>query len=123
QDVPSDDEGDSIVNLRYAERPPREYRLNTFLDNVFYHIGYYCASFPGTTIFVSVLLVGLLSVGWTSFQVETDPVRLWVSPTSDAAMEKQFFDDNFGPFYRTQQAFLMNDTSGTAEPILSYETL
>ncbi|TGZ78201.1 putative patched sphingolipid transporter [Ascodesmis nigricans] len=123
QDVPSDDEGNSIVNMRYAERPQREYRLNTILDNVFYHIGYYCAAFPGTTILISLLVVGFLSLGWTNFQVETDPVRLWVSPTSDAAMEKQFFDDNFGPFYRTQQAFLMNDTSGTPEPVLSYETL
>ena len=72
-----------------------------------------------------MLVVVVLSIGWASFEVETNPVRLWVSPNSAAAKEKQFFDDNFGPFYRAEQAFLVNDshTDGPAGSVLSYENL
>jgi Niemann-Pick C1 protein len=64
-----------------------------------------------------------MSLGWMRFQIETDPVRLWVSPDSAAAQEKAFFDDQFGPFFRAEQAFLVNDTAAGSGPVLSYETL
>ena len=58
------------------------------------------------------------------FDVEKDPARLWVSPASAAAQEKEFFDENFGPFYRAEQVFLVNDTNPEGPgPVLSYETL
>ena len=37
------------------------------------------------------------------YQVITDPVDLWSSPTSQARKEKDYFDNNFGPFFRTAQ--------------------
>ncbi|CAG2174035.1 unnamed protein product, partial [Oppiella nova] len=50
-----------------------------------------------------ILAIGL-SVGIvTSFVAMTDPVSLWSTPTSRARNEKDFFDQNFSPFYRTQQ--------------------
>lgn len=120
-----DEEEGSVLNAGYVDRSlQREYSINSFLDSMFYHIGYTCSSFPAVTILVSIMAVGLMSLGWMNFAVETDPVRLWVSPTSDAAMEKQYFDDNFGPFFRTQQAFLVNDTTSDGPaPVLSYQTL
>ncbi|KAL1998892.1 hypothetical protein VTN02DRAFT_5412 [Thermoascus thermophilus] len=125
--APSDDEdeGDMVRNAGYLEQPTRHYRLNSALDVVFSRLGGVCARFPALTIAASVAVVGLLSLGWLRFAVETDPVRLWVSPTSAAAREKEFFDRNFGPFYRAEQAFLVNDTTdaGPGGPVLSYETL
>ncbi|CAG8950139.1 hypothetical protein HYFRA_00008374 [Hymenoscyphus fraxineus] len=124
--TPSDeeDEGDIIHNTAMYDRPQRNYWINTVCDSAFSKLGYVAARFPGITIGVSVLLVGILSIGWVKFQIETNPARLWVSPTSAAAQEKAFFDEKFGPFYRTEQVFLSNGTQSDAtSPVLSYETL
>jgi len=124
--APSDDEdeGDAVQNAGMLDRPQKNYYLNTVFDAAFSRLGAICARFPGITISLSIVVVGLLSLGWINFAVETDPVRLWVSPTSAAAEEKTFFDKNFGPFYRAEQAFLVNDTGSAGPgPVLSYETL
>ena len=127
QDVaPSDDEdeGDMIDNMALMDRPQQRYIINDILDRVFYTIGRFCAEFPALVIGFSIFMVLLLSLGWIRFSVETDPVRLWVAPDSAAALEKQFFDENFGPFWRIEQAFLVNDTQPSGPgPVLSYETL
>ncbi|PCG95978.1 Short-chain dehydrogenase/reductase SDR [Penicillium occitanis (nom. inval.)] len=119
--VQSDDEddGELVRGAGYLETPHKRYKLNAIFDKAFNGLGSICARFPAITISLSVLIVGLLSLGWLRFTVETDPVRLWVSPTSDAALDKEFFDDNFGPFFRAEQAFLVNDTG----PVLNYDTL
>ena len=124
--APSDDEdeGDVVHNAGMLDRPQRNYYLNSFFDRGFSKLGGACARYPGLTIAANIIVIGLLSLGWLSFEVEKDPVRLWVSPSSAAAQEKAFFDSSFGPFYRAEQAFLVNDTSqGAASPVLSYDTL
>lgn len=123
---PSDDEdeGDVIEDAGVLDRPQRTYRLNYVFDRIFSTLGGACARFPALTITASFVVVCLLSLGWLRFNVETDPVRLWVSPTSDAAQNKAFFDSNFGPFYRAEQVFVVNDTDPEgAGPILNYDTL
>ncbi|KAF2453744.1 patched sphingolipid transporter [Lineolata rhizophorae] len=126
QDVdPSDDEdeGDIVHGAGLLDTPQRHYPPNTVVDAAFNRLGRICATFPAVTISVSIVVVVLLSLGWLRFEVERDPVRLWVAPNSDAAQEKAFFDENFGPFYRAEQAFLVNDTGSKPGPVLSYETL
>ena len=123
---PSDDEdeGDMVRNPGMFDRPTKQYILNTYCDHMFSRLARTCATFPTITTVSCIVIVGLLSLGWLRFTVETDPVKLWVAPDSDAAMEKAFFDANFGPFFRTEQAFLVNDTSlSEVSPVLSYETL
>ncbi|KAF2091368.1 multidrug efflux transporter AcrB transmembrane domain-containing protein [Saccharata proteae CBS 121410] len=123
---PSDDEDEAdIVDAGgLLEGPTRKYYVNTVCDKIFSRLGYACAEFPAITIVSSALVVILLSLGWVSFQVETDPVRLWVAPDSAAAEEKNFFDSNFGPFYRAEQAFLVNDIRPEGPgPVLEYDTL
>ncbi|EED21029.1 patched sphingolipid transporter (Ncr1), putative [Talaromyces stipitatus ATCC 10500] len=114
-----EDDGEIVRGAAYVDTPHKHYKLNGIFDKAFNRLGSKCSRFPMITISVSIVIVGLLSLGWLRFAVETDPVRLWVSPTSDAAQEKEFFDENFGPFYRAEQAFLVNDTG----PVLSYDTL
>jgi len=124
--APSDDEdeGDMVHNGAMYDRPQKNYWINTICDTAFSRLGYMAARFPGITIGSSVLIVALLSIGWMRFAVEKNPARLWVSPTSAAAQEKSFFDQNFGPFYRAEQVFLVNDTNPTGPgPVLSYNTL
>ncbi|EGO01710.1 hypothetical protein SERLA73DRAFT_85531 [Serpula lacrymans var. lacrymans S7.3] len=85
---------------------PRQYRLNNVLRRCFYRMGLTAASYPSLTFAVVFLVVGLLNLGWKNFEIETDPVRLWVAPDSESKLQKEFFDENFGPFYRPQQIFV-----------------
>ncbi|KAJ5666488.1 NPC intracellular cholesterol transporter 1-related protein 1 [Penicillium maclennaniae] len=119
--TPSDDEDEGEIVHRggYLEQPQGVYKPNALLSAIFHRIGGACARFPAITIISSFIAVILLSLGWLRFTVEIDPVRLWVSPSSAAAQEKTFFDENFGPFFRAEQAFLVNDTG----PVLDYQTL
>ncbi|KAJ5907359.1 NPC intracellular cholesterol transporter 1-related protein 1 [Penicillium taxi] len=118
---PSDDEyeGEAVHRGGYMEQPQGIYKPNSMLSALFYRVGGASARFPAITIGSSILVVLLLSLGWLRFTIETDPVRLWVSPSSAAAQEKAYFDENFGPFFRAEQAFLVNDTG----PVLNYDTL
>lgn len=118
---PSDDEdeGDLISNTAMLDHPIRYYRLNNWCERTFASLGHFAARFPALTIILSFIIVAVLSVGWVNFDVERNPTRLWVAPTSAAAQEKRFFDTKFGPFYRAEQVFLVNETG----PVLSYDTL
>ena len=119
-----EDEGDMVHNAGVLDQSQRRYWLNTKCDNAFNYLGRAYARFPLITIGISVIIVFVLSIGWTSFAIEKSPERLWVSPSSQAAQEKAFFDSNFGPFYRAEQAFLVNDTDPSGPgPVLSYDTL
>jgi Niemann-Pick C1 protein len=91
---------------------PRQYRLNTVLRRAFYRMGHVCANYPWLTFVVIFALFGGLNYGWKYFQVETDPVRLWVAPNSQSRIQKDFFDEHFGPFYRPQQIFLTAPVTG-----------
>ncbi|KAF9246999.1 patched family-domain-containing protein [Melanogaster broomeanus] len=111
---------------------PRQYRLNTLLRRAFYRLGLWTASSPFLTFALVFTVVGLLNLGWKKFEVETDPVRLWVSPDSESKLQKEYFDEHFGPFYRAQQIFVtsapdvpMNDASFTPDSraVLSYDHL
>ena len=90
---------------------PRSYAINSFLSKAFYRLGFRCASSPFLTFGIALVCVGVANLGWRSFQVETDPVRLWVAPDSPSKLRKEFFDENFGPFYRTQQIFLIDESA------------
>lgn len=118
-----EDEGDLLREAAY-QHPKRHYTLNTWCDTAFSKLGHFCARFPAITITSSLVVVIALSVGWIKFDLEREPVRLWVSPDSPAAQEKAFFDNNFGAFYRAEKIFLVNDTSTSeTRPVLSYDTL
>lgn len=119
-----DDEGRLVANGAMLDRPTRPYRLNTLCDSLFFKLGHLAARFPAITIVSTLIVIVALSAGWARFEIEKDPARLWVAPTSAAAQDKAFFDSQFGPFYRAEKAFLVNDTlpSGPG-PVLSYDTL
>lgn len=58
-----------------------------------------------------VLIVGVgiafaLAYGIVYLKVTVDPVELWAAPESRSRLEKNYFDKNFSPFYRTEQVIL-----------------
>lgn len=96
------------------------YRLNSYLQRSFTQIGLFCARFPLTVIVSSLAIIVLMSLGSLKFQLETDPVGLWVSSDSQEFKEKAHFEQAFGPFYRGEQLYLVNDTGSI---LSSYETM
>lgn len=111
------DEGSSIGSRRLM--PHKEvYVINSILERWFGKSAFYCSFYPKTTIFTTLGLASILTCCSVFVELEKDPVNLWVSPLAQAYKEKTYFDENFGPFYRTQQLFLYN-TSG---PVVSYDT-
>lgn len=87
---------------------PRSYALSNYLSHFFYRLGLLVTRAPLLTFALGAVLVALCNLGWSSFHVETDPVRLWVAPQSESKLRKEYFDEHFGPFYRTQQLFVMD---------------
>ncbi|QPC72355.1 hypothetical protein HYE68_003107 [Fusarium pseudograminearum] len=119
-----EDEGGPVDTEAMRERPTKRYWVNDRCDRGFYQLGHIAARFPGWCIGLSLLFVGILSIGLFRFDLEKEPARLWVSPSSAAAQEKAYFDENFGPFYRAEKIFLANDTNPSGPgPVLSYDTL
>lgn len=57
-------------------------------------------------LLVSAVIVVALAIGIIMLQVTTDPVEIWAAPHSRSRQEKDFFDANFQPFYRTNQVFI-----------------
>ncbi|ODV89534.1 hypothetical protein CANCADRAFT_58439 [Tortispora caseinolytica NRRL Y-17796] len=107
------DAGDIMDGSSYV------YPVNTFLSNWFGRLGFFCANYAIYIIIGSLVLVGALSSGIAKFTVEDEPVNLWVGPRSSALQEKEYFDRNFGPFYRIEQIFLASEN----ESVMSYENL
>jgi Niemann-Pick C1 protein len=55
---------------------------------------------------VSLVIAGCLIIGVIKFNVTTNPVDLWSSPTSLSRQQMDTFDNAFGPFYRTTQVII-----------------
>ena len=58
------------------------------------------------TLPVVILVFGGLSAGIMKFEITTDTVKLWSAPNSQARLEKNYYDQHFGPFYRTEQIII-----------------
>lgn len=114
---------------------PRSYPLNTLLSNGFYRLGLACAQHPFATLSIALALCGLANTGLQNFQVEKDPVKLWVGKGSESEVAKSEFDASFGPFYRTEQIFVSVaapshlddletlDSTQDSTPVLNWERL
>ena len=84
--------------------------LENWIKTVFYHWGLFVAKFWPLVMLVGVgvvvLILGLtMTLHFTHvlpFSITTDPVKLWSAPNSRARQEKDYFDQNFDPFYRTE---------------------
>ncbi|KAI6097424.1 hypothetical protein EDD16DRAFT_1668419 [Pisolithus croceorrhizus] len=99
-----------------ATSQPRQYHLNNLLGRKFYQLGLLAASSPFLTFALVFTAIGLLNLGWKRFAIETDPARLWVAPDSESKLQKEFFDEHFGPFYRAQQIFVTKATDAYTAP-------
>ena len=74
--------------------------------------GSFCARNPALVIIFSVSICAALSGGLAMNRKPlVDPVELWSAPDSRARVEKDYFDNHFGPFYRTSQIIFTMDNA------------
>ncbi|XP_045599386.1 NPC intracellular cholesterol transporter 1 [Procambarus clarkii] len=78
----------------------------TTVDHLFTKWGTLCAYHPWKVMGIGLIVAASLCVGIIFLQITTDPVDLWASPNSRARVEKDYYDENFEPFYRTAQIFI-----------------
>ncbi|KAL8625091.1 hypothetical protein ACOMHN_030726 [Nucella lapillus] len=90
-------------------------KLEKFLERTFTRWGTFCARWPKAVMGVGVLVGVALACGIATFQVITDPVLLWSAPDSRARLEKDYFDEKFAPFYRTEQMIITR--TGNHSPV------
>ncbi|KAK9885215.1 hypothetical protein WA026_010720 [Henosepilachna vigintioctopunctata] len=98
---------------------------NNFLKNFFERWGIYCAENPWLILFLGFCLITGLGHGIKYLEITTDPVELWASPVSRSRVEKEYFDKNFEPFYRTEQIIIRavgldTITHNTSDGLLYY---
>lgn len=73
-----------------------------------------------SVVFLTVLFTIISSLGLLKLQVETEPLKLWVDPSDQILLQKNYFDSKFEPFYRVTQLIMSphensseNDAAGT----------
>ena len=76
-------------------------KQNEVIVSFFTWWGTFAAKHPLPVIFLSIALVASLCSGVHKLEVTKDPIELWASPDSRCRLEKDFFDSEFRPFYRT----------------------
>uniref|UniRef100_A0A0N4ZPH1 SSD domain-containing protein n=1 Tax=Parastrongyloides trichosuri TaxID=131310 RepID=A0A0N4ZPH1_PARTI len=90
-----DTNGGYIENLGYS--------IEQLLESISYQIGLIAARRPIMLFSFGFIIALICSSGLLMVRFTTDPVELWSYPHSKARQQKDFFDNNFGPFYRTEQ--------------------
>ncbi|OQV16883.1 Niemann-Pick C1 protein [Hypsibius exemplaris] len=81
-------------------------RFDDLIQKFFFKWGLFCAQHTVIVLLGSAVLLVACCCGWIFFTVTTDPVELWSSPLSRARTEKNYFDQHFGRFYRTEQIII-----------------
>ncbi|XP_066912846.1 NPC intracellular cholesterol transporter 1-like [Clytia hemisphaerica] len=96
-------------------------KAEEFLQKIFQKWGTLCASHPWKVILVSLFFILVCSLGLLKFTVITNPVELWSSPTTQARMEKSYYDEKFTPFYRTEQVIITSTVKNNTEEFYPYQ--
>lgn len=76
------------------------------LRRLFARWGSFCVRNPGCVVVFSLAFIAACSSGLVFVRVTTNPVDLWSAPSSQARLEKEYFDAHFGPFFRTEQLII-----------------
>ncbi|XP_015908024.1 NPC intracellular cholesterol transporter 1 isoform X1 [Parasteatoda tepidariorum] len=81
--------------------------IERHLEESFCEWGTYVAERPLSVMCLSLLVSFILASGLLfRFSVTTDPVDLWVSRSSQARQDMEYFNKHFEPFYRVEQMII-----------------
>ncbi|WPK27283.1 hypothetical protein PUMCH_004664 [Australozyma saopauloensis] len=98
----------------------REWIMDS-LKNGFYKLAYFCAEHPAVVIISSVAICLLCCTGIKQLEWETQPVNLWVSENEPALKNLQYFESEFGEWFRIEQLIISN--ANASSPVLSWDTV
>jgi Niemann-Pick C1 protein len=76
------------------------------LKSFFTSLGTFAAGHPFFVLLPVISITVILASGIMHLEITTNPVELWASPASRSRVEKEYFDKNFEPFYRTEQIII-----------------
>lgn len=112
---------EEITSLEKNSSTAMPYKFNTLLAEFIKPISVFSTNKPFVVLSIDIILIIIFAILLSQFaDLEQDPINLWVSKKSSKYLEKQYFDEHFGPFYRTEQIFVVNETG----PVLSsYDTV
>lgn len=126
-----DDDDDDVGNTYHFTRNSNssslavleEYHMKLigYIQTGFEYIGYYCALLPGITIGVCIVVTLFMSSGLFWLSLEINPINLWVSPEEPALKNLQFFEQEFGEWFRIEQIII--SSSNESQPILNWENI
>ena len=80
--------------------------LEFVIEAGFYRWGHFASKRWYVVLPAVFLCFGAFIGGLYFFDVTTDPVELWSASNSRARLEKGYYDQNFGPLYRTEQVII-----------------
>ncbi|XP_037082633.1 NPC intracellular cholesterol transporter 1-like [Pollicipes pollicipes] len=80
--------------------------MDRSLVSFFRTLGTFCASHPVPTLLIGLVTTMALSACVLTLNITTDPIELWAAPTSRSRLEKDYYDEHFGPFYRTEMLII-----------------
>lgn len=87
------------------------YRFERGLCRVFARWGRLCSTSTKVSILIAVISLAVAvfcSFGMLKLRVITDPVELWSSPMSRSHEEYEYFNEQFGKFWRIEQVIIQN---------------
>lgn len=111
----------NLINKSILKLNLIQINLIQSIESIFARIGYFCASFPGIIIGTCIAISMIFSSGLSYLNLETNPVNLWVSPNEPALKNLQYFEQNFGEWFRIEQIFISNQNE--SEPILNWDNI
>ncbi|XP_063229747.1 NPC intracellular cholesterol transporter 1 homolog 1b-like [Bacillus rossius redtenbacheri] len=82
------------------------YKFEKALEKGFQKWGTAVAARPWLVLNLTAWLVVALGMGALRLRVTTEPVEIWSAEQSATRTQKNYFDQHFRPFYRTEQVFL-----------------
>ena len=80
------------------------------LGSLFYKLGQFNSKHPYLVILLSLAVTAGFCVGFIWLKVSTDPQHLWVNPDSRSNKEQNYFNDNFGKFFRVEEIYFISKT-------------
>uniref|UniRef100_A0A453CMN3 SSD domain-containing protein n=1 Tax=Aegilops tauschii subsp. strangulata TaxID=200361 RepID=A0A453CMN3_AEGTS len=114
-DDKSNNNGNVPENSAQVPKAASSSIVQTYMSTFFRRHGVFVTRHPLLVLCASLLVPILLCIGLIRFKVETRPEKLWVSPGSQTAYEKQYFDSHLAPFYRIEQLVLATSASDQLE--------
>lgn len=90
-------------------------RLEKLFEESFRVWGVFVASNPIKVMVSSLIVSIILAFGMCWWNVTTDPVDLWVSSTSQARQDMEYFNQHFWKFYRIEQVVIAPSNGSTFE--------